>query len=92
LILDNKELCKIIFNEKNGSHVLNSTLNSAYEKTIEEQKKRFPRANETQLEYYFTYITGGTIEIIRKWINEDMKIPSEEVIHILESMYLTEYT
>ena len=92
LILENKELCKIIFNEKNGSHVLNSTLNSAYEKTIEEQKKRFPKANETQLEYYFTYITGGTIEIIRKWINEDMKIPSEEVIHILESMYLTEST
>jgi AcrR family transcriptional regulator len=87
LILENKELCKIIFNEKNNSHVLSTILNSAYERTIEEQKKQFPYANDTQLEYYFTYTTGGTIEIIRKWINEDMKIPSEEVVHILESMY-----
>ncbi|MEH7415593.1 TetR/AcrR family transcriptional regulator [Neobacillus drentensis] len=87
LILENIDLCKIIFNEKNSSHVLTTILNYAYEKTIEETKKQFPHANETQLEYFFTYITGGTIEIIRKWINDDMKIPTEEVIQILESMY-----
>jgi AcrR family transcriptional regulator len=89
LIIENIELCKIIFNEKNGSHVLNTILKSAYVRTIEEQKKRFPHASETQLEYFFTYITGGTIEIVRKWINDDMKLPSEEVIRILETMYMT---
>lgn len=89
LILENKELCKIIFNEKNSSHVLNTLLNSAYERTIEEIRKQFPNANETQLEYYFTYTTGGTIEIIRKWINDNMKIPTEEVVRILESLYVT---
>ena len=87
LILENKELCKILFNEKNSSYVLSTLLNSAYERKIEDIKKQFPLANEIQLEYYFTYITGGTIEIIRKWINDDMKIPSEEVVRILESMY-----
>jgi AcrR family transcriptional regulator len=89
LILENKEFCKILFNEKNGSHVLNTILKSTYVRTIEEQKKRFPNANETQLEYYYTYTTGGTIEIIRKWINDDMKIPTGEVIRILESLYET---
>jgi AcrR family transcriptional regulator len=89
LILENKEHCKIIFNEKTSSHVLSTILNSAYEKKIEDIKKQFPNANETQLEYYFTYITGGTIEIIRKWINDDMKIPTGEVIRILESLYET---
>ncbi|MEH7097921.1 TetR/AcrR family transcriptional regulator [Neobacillus vireti] len=89
LILENTELCKIIFNEKNGSNVLNTILKSAYERTMEEQKKRFPHANETQLEYFFTYITGGTIEIVRKWINDDMKLPSDDVIRILETMYMT---
>ena len=87
LIFENKELCKIIFNEKNSSHVLSTILNSAYDRTIEERRKQFPNANEIQLEYFFTYITGGTIEIIRKWINDDMKIPTEEVVHILESLY-----
>jgi AcrR family transcriptional regulator len=89
LILENKEFCKILFNEKNSSYVLSTLLNSAYEKKIEDIKKQFPMSNETQLEYYFTYVTGGTIEIIRKWINDDMKIPAGEVIRILESLYET---
>lgn len=89
LILENKEFCKILFNEKNSSYVLSTLLNSAYEKKIEEIKQQFPNANETQLEYYYTYTTGGTIEIIRKWINDDMKIPAGEVIRILESLYET---
>ncbi|TWE01912.1 TetR family transcriptional regulator [Neobacillus bataviensis] len=88
LILENIELCKIIFNEKNGSHVLNTILKSVYVRTIEEQKRRFPNANETQLEYCFTYTTGGTIEVVRKWINDEMKLPAEEVIRILETMYM----
>ncbi|WP_218011268.1 hypothetical protein [Bacillus sp. AFS076308] len=44
-------------------------MKSAYVRTIEEQKKRFPYANETQLEYFSTYTTGGTIDIVQKWIN-----------------------
>lgn len=60
-----------------------------YVRTIEEQKRQFPHANETQLEYYFTYTTGGAIDIVRKCINNDMKIPSEEVVRILETMYMT---
>ncbi|MCM2534966.1 TetR family transcriptional regulator C-terminal domain-containing protein [Neobacillus pocheonensis] len=69
--------------------MLNTILKSAYVRTIKEQKKRFPHANETQLEYFFTYTTGGTIEIVRKWINDVMRIPSEEVVRILETMYMT---
>jgi len=86
LILINKELCKIIFNEKNISHVLNTVLNSAHDITIAEIKKKLPNANETHLEYFFTYSTGGIIKVIRKWINDDMNIPTEEVVQILESM------
>jgi len=86
LILINKDLCKIIFNEKNSSHVLNTVLNSAHDITIAEIKKKLPNANETHLEYFFTYSTGGIIKVIRKWINDDMNIPTEEVVQILESM------
>jgi len=89
LILINKDLCKIIFNEKNGSRVLNTVLNSAHDIAILEIKKQLPNANETHLEYFFTYSTGGIIEVIRKWINDDMKIPTEEVVQILESMNVT---
>ncbi|KOO51465.1 TetR/AcrR family transcriptional regulator [Viridibacillus arvi] len=90
LILINKELCKIIFNEKNSSHVLNTILNSVHDITIAEIKKHLPNADETHLEYFFTYSTGGIIEAIRKWINDDMKIPTEEVVKILESMNVTQ--
>jgi len=86
LILINKDLCKIIFNEKNSSNVLNTVLNSAHDITIAEIKKKLPNANETHLEYFFTYSTGGIIKVIRKWINDDMNIPTEEVVQILESM------
>ncbi|MFE4709180.1 TetR/AcrR family transcriptional regulator C-terminal domain-containing protein [Peribacillus simplex] len=91
LILINKELCKIIFNEKNNSYVLNTVLNSAHDITIAEIKKHLPNANETHLEYFFTYSTGGIIEVIRKWINDDMKIPTEEVVQILDSMNFTKF-
>ncbi|MEH7613977.1 TetR-like C-terminal domain-containing protein, partial [Gottfriedia acidiceleris] len=74
---------------KNSSHVLNTVLNSAHDITIAEIKKQLPNANETHLEYFFTYSTGGIIEVIRKWINDDMKIPTEEVVQILESMNVT---
>lgn len=86
LILINKDLCKIIFNEENSSQVLNTVLNSAHDITIAEIKKKLPNANETHLEYFFTYSTGGIIKVIRKWINDDMNIPTEEVVQILESM------
>ncbi|MFB5193436.1 TetR-like C-terminal domain-containing protein [Neobacillus sp. KR4-4] len=69
--------------------MLNTILKSAYVRTIEEQKRRFPPANKTQLEYYFTYTTGGTIDFVRKWSINDMKIPPEEVVRILETMYMT---
>ncbi|MEK3889468.1 TetR/AcrR family transcriptional regulator [Bacillus sp. FSL K6-3431] len=87
LILKNKEFCKIILNEKSSSRVLNTILNSTYESTIAE-KKQLPNANETHIEYFFTYATGGTIEVIRKWINDDMKVSTEEVVQILKSMYV----
>lgn len=88
LIIENKEFCKIILNEKSSSRVFNTILNFTYENSIAE-KKQLPNANNTYLEYYFSYSTGGTIEVIRKWLNDDMKIPVEEVVQILESMYVS---
>lgn len=88
LIIKNKEFYKIILNEKSSSRVLNTILNSTYESTIAAEKQ-LPNADETQIEYFFTYTTGGTIEVIRKWINDDMKIPIEKVVNILNSMYTT---
>lgn len=87
LILNNKEFFKIILNEKSSSRVLNTILNSTYESTIAE-KRQLPNANETLLEYYFIYSAGGTIEAIRKWINDDMKIPLEKFVQMIESMYV----
>src|SRR5690606_25674030 len=88
LIIENKEFCKIILNEKSSSRVFNTILNFTYENSIAE-KKKLPNANDTYLEYYFSFSTGGTIEVIRKWLNDDMKIPVEEVVQILESMYVS---
>lgn len=61
-------------------------MNSAHDITIAEIRRKLPNANETHLEYFFTYSTGGIIKVIRKWINDDMNIPTEEVVQILESM------
>lgn len=70
-----------------GDKSLYGILNSTYESTIAE-KKLLPNANETLLEYYFTYSAGGTIEAIRKWINDDMEIPPEKFVQMIESMYV----
>ncbi len=73
-IYENSDTCKIIFeNRASGNFFVK------FRKLIEDNgtkiiNKKFPTAKKENMEYFFAFITYGSIGIMKQWVNDSMKL------------------
>lgn len=86
VFLDNKNLVKILFNNKSITNLLNEVLELAYDKCKEKWIKDLPSLDEEEIEYASLFIFNGALGIINFWVQNDFDKDIAEISNIIEQL------
>lgn len=81
---NNKRLVKILFNADNNLFFLDEVLELAYEKCIENWKKRTSDKDYNELENSVVFIFNGALGLINYWVKNDFNISSDTLAKYIE--------
>ncbi|MDR1533259.1 MAG: TetR family transcriptional regulator C-terminal domain-containing protein [Clostridiales bacterium] len=84
-IVQNKDLCKYLFSAT-GDNELRKLLSIAKDRSLNLWEMHFASRGDkdrVNWETVFTYITGGSIAVIREWIQNDLRESPQEVADFL---------
>ena len=85
-IKSNSKLCRIYITQNSNSSIIERLLDYAFNYFQEFWKSSFNKAGVKALNYIYSYNSGGTIGIIKKWINSGFKESPEEMAKITVSL------
>ena len=83
LIEENVDLCKVILSENGASDFLASVIRVTHDSTMEKWQAQGSIVPEERLEMLYRYCIGGSVIIIRDWVNGGLKQPAETIAQIL---------
>lgn len=86
VFLDNKDLVKILFNNKNNNYFLNDILEIAYGKCRLKWKSDLPNTEEENMEYASVFIFNGALGVINYWILNTFDKSLDEISNIIENL------
>ncbi|MGN1400024.1 MAG: TetR/AcrR family transcriptional regulator [Bacillus sp. (in: firmicutes)] len=86
VILNNKELSRILFSLKNGKDFLDDVLEIAHKKCVEKWTRSGKNVPERQIAYLSTFISAGTIGVLDEWIQSDFRESPVEIAGLIESI------
>jgi AcrR family transcriptional regulator len=68
----NADLCRATLGPHGDREFSARVIETGRKRCEESCKKHFPNASDRQIETYFTFITGGCIALMERWLKEDM--------------------
>ena len=68
----NADLCRATLGPHGDREFAARIIETGRKRCEESCKKHFPNASDRQIETYFTFITGGCIALMERWLKEDM--------------------
>ena len=86
VLLDNKELVKILFKTDNNVYFLYDFLEVAYDKCKERWQNDLKNINEEDIDYATLFIFNGALGIINYWVNNDFDKGIDELAEIIEKL------
>lgn len=78
-IKENMDICSIILSENLDSDILYKMLELGKEQCIEVYSKIFINSSKDDIENYYYFVSYGCLGLLKKWINENMKTPIEDI-------------
>ena len=75
----NIELCRVIFGKYGDKDFLRRVINIAHDRCITEWHKFFPSAKNEELEFVYDFYANGSVAIVQRWIESDMRARPEEI-------------
>ena len=48
--------------------------------------RQFPQASPQRLEYFYAFASGGNMELLRRWVQEGMATPAEDMARAAEAI------
>jgi len=86
VIYDNKDLCRVLFSKYGDKDFLERIVNLAHDKSVEKWKQVAMEGKEELLEDLYTYLVNGSMAVIQKWTQTDMKKSPEEIADFIEKV------
>lgn len=77
LIYDNHHLAMMILTNFNKDSILDRLFNQFQRKYIVDYKEKYPNIKEDKISSFFTYLFGGSKELILSWLKNGMKDDKE---------------
>ena len=86
VFIDNKNLVKVLFTNKNITNLLNDVLEVSYNKCKEKWIYDLPTLDEEEIEFASLFIFNGALGIINFWIQNDFDKDIKEIANIIEQL------
>lgn len=86
LILENKDLCKVLFCKRRDDRILDRLIYIANKANFEHIYNNSNEFTESYLNYYIRHAVGGGVAIVQTWLENDLPEPPAEIVKILNSM------
>jgi AcrR family transcriptional regulator len=86
VLLNEKKLAKIMFNNTNNLNFLNDILEITYNHCYSNWKSIFPDLDDQDIEYASIFMFNGALGIINYWIKNDFDKDIEEVSKLVEKL------
>lgn len=86
VLIEDKNLAKLIFNINNNLIFLNDILEIAYTNCYNSWKKDFPNLSDEDIEYATIFIFNGALGIINFWIKNDFDKEIDEIANLIQDI------
>lgn len=86
LIIENKNLCKVLFCKQNDNRIIERILYVASKADFEQLINASNTLSKSYLNYYIRFSVGGTLAIIQTWLENDLPETPEEIVKIINSI------
>lgn len=83
---DNYDLCMVTLGEYGDKKFMVELLALGKKQYMEMAMHYFPKATQSQMEYFFAFVSNGCIGLIQKWLQDGMMIPIEQVSEMGEKI------
>lgn len=86
IVLEDKELCRILMSENGDPQFLISLKNLVKDGVMDGWKKDHPDISREKLEFLYDYVFSGSTQLILSWIRDPRGISPKEFSEFLESL------
>ena len=87
-ILNNSDLCKVLFGDYGDKAFLKRIMNIAREVSIAAWKKMIPAIRDEQLELLYLFYANGCVAMIQHWVLSGMTESPQELSEMIEKLSL----
>jgi hypothetical protein len=85
-IESNSDICKILLGEHGDSDFLKRIIDLAYEKSRESWSLSMKVKDEKLIEYFYGFVSSGSIGAIQLWIQSGMVEPPEMLATVIDEL------
>lgn len=86
LIVENKDLCKILFCKQKDNRILERILSVASKADFEKLCSNSSEFIKSNIDYFIRYSVGGCISIIQAWLENDLPQSPSELVKIINNI------
>lgn len=85
---DNADLCTVTLGEHGDKKFVMRLIHMSQEIYMEAYAHYFTHATPKQLSYFYAFVSAGCIGLLRKWLDDGMLEPANEIAQMAESLML----
>lgn len=85
---ENADVCTVTLGEYGDKGFALRLLSIGRKSCLRAYSQQFPGASPQQLEYFYAFVSGGHMGLLREWAREGMATPAEEMARIADSIML----
>lgn len=83
---ENADVCTVTLGENGDKDFILRLLSLGRESYLKAYSQHLRQATPRQLEYFYAFVSGGHMELLRKWVEEGMSTPVEEMAQLAENL------
>lgn len=85
---DNSDLCTVTLGDYGDKQFAMRLINMGRERCMTLYLKHFKDATPKEIEYYYAFVSGGCIALLRKWLDDGMTSSANEIAEMAENIML----
>lgn len=89
VIHNNADFSSLLVSQNSDKTFIVKLLSIGYKNYIDAYLKIFPNVSETKLNYYYSFISGGCVGVLEKWLINGMKEDISELSAFTENIIMT---
>lgn len=85
---DNSDLCIVTLGDYGDKAFVQKLLNIGRDICLKSYLQYFKTVTPKQIEYYYAFVSDGCLGLLRRWLEDGMTMPTEEVARLAEGIML----